>query len=166
MCCMQNNCVCYLMSAAKKPDKRHRYLGDDEKRVLRIRNPFECTYCRTDVREGAHGQEYPYTVKDRVWKQLHGGEYRNDNLCITCANQKSIENRGKPLSYSDFNPAGYGEEDNIEIGRWVDSLHPVYRAALLRGYDPTKLANAAPVKSEKGGRKLVHRKTSRSRKRQ
>jgi hypothetical protein len=97
-------------------------------------NPFYCTYCLVYVRAGAHGNEYPYTLTDRVWAQLHGGTYVDDNLCITCANAKSMEHRGKLLSHLDFNPAGYGyENQRVEIGPWVNSLHPECRAALLRG---------------------------------
>ena len=104
-------------------------------------NPFLCTYCDRDVTDGKEGQEYPYTVHDAVWAQLHGGKYVDDNLCITCANAKSVQHRGKVLSYEDFNPLAYGDEPEIDLsGRWVRYLHPEYRAALLRGYVPEKIA--------------------------
>jgi hypothetical protein len=64
--------------------------------------------------------------------QLHGGQYVNDNLCFTCANAKSVQHRGKPLSYADFDPAGYGTNDFIQLGKWLEYLQPLYKAALLR----------------------------------
>jgi hypothetical protein len=85
-----------------------------------------------DIRTGKHGREYPYTLYDTVWSQLHGGQYVNDNLCFTCANAKSVQHRCKPLSYADFNPAGYGKDDFIQLGKWLEYLHPLYKAALLR----------------------------------
>ncbi len=99
-------------------------------------NICRCTCCSIWVGLGRNGVEYPYALRPSVLAEIDAVD---DILCITCANALSISIRGQPLEYADFDPAGYSYDDTaIDLPEsWLSTLHPVYRAALLRG-SPTK----------------------------
>ena len=91
-----------------------------------------CTCCSVCMGLGRNGQEYPYALRPSVLAEIDAVD---DILCITCANALSIDMRGKPLEHADFDPAGYSYDDStIDLPEtWLVTLHPEYRAALLRG---------------------------------